>query len=450
MLKILEDIMQNLKKFIGSFSFDGRLIESDITGSIAHTKMLVKTGIIGASDGKKIIFGLMSILKDLSKEWKIPEEEDIHYAIEKELIRRIGIVGCKMHTARSRNDQVATDLRIYLKQEINKIKNLLTTFQKIIVEKASKNIDVIMPGFTHLQPAQPILAAHHLLAYAWMMQRDKERLDDCYKRTDILPLGSAALSGTSFKVDRSYVAKILNFKNISENSLDAVSDRDFAVEFVFCVSLIALHLTRLCEEIILWMNPEFDYVTIDDKFTSGSSMMPQKRNPDCAEVIRGKSGRIFGDLIAMLTILKSLPLAYNRDLQEDKPPVFDALDNIKLCIEVISEMIDSLKFLKEKTLRSTKKGFIAATELADYLANNDIPFRVAHKLIKDIVLYCKKKSKMLNELSMEEYNKFSPIFKKDIFEYLDIKNIVNTKTSYGATSKKAVMRQIKNIKRKLK
>ncbi|MDR0956420.1 MAG: argininosuccinate lyase [Endomicrobium sp.] len=442
--------MQNFKKFIGSFSFDGKLVESDIIGSIAHTKMLIKTNIISANDGKKIVFGLMSILKDLKKGWKIPEEEDIHYAVEKELIRRIGIVGCRMHTARSRNDQVATDLRIYLKQEISNIKDLLTTFQKIIVRKASKNIDVIMPGFTHLQPAQPILAAHHLLAYAWMIQRDKERLDDCYKRTDILPLGSAALSGTSFKIDRWYVAKILNFKSISENSLDAVSDRDFAIEFVFCVSLIALHFTRFCEEIILWMSPEFGYISIGDKFTSGSSIMPQKRNPDCAEVIRGKSGRIFGDLIAMLTVLKSLPLAYNRDLQEDKPPVFDALDNIKLCIKVMNEMIDSLKFLNAKTLKSTKKGFIAATELADYLARNGIPFRVAHKLIKDIVLYCRENSKMLNELSIEEYNKFSPIFKKDIFEYLDVKNIINTKTSYGATSKQAIMRQIKNIKRKLR
>ncbi|GHT36192.1 argininosuccinate lyase [Endomicrobiia bacterium] len=442
--------MQKFEQFIGSFSFDERLAKSDITGSIAHTKMLVKTDIISASDGKKIVSGLMSILKDLEKGWKIPKEEDIHYAVEKELIRRIGAIGGKMHTARSRNDQVTTDLRIYLKQEIDNIENIINDFQKTLVEKAVENIDVIMPGFTHLQPAQPVLAAHHLLAYVWMMQRDKERLGDCYKRTDVLPLGSAALAGTSFKIDRQYTAKLLNFKSISENSLDAVSDRDFAIEFVFCTSLIALHMTRFCEEIILWMNPEFGYITVADKFTSGSSIMPQKRNPDCAEVIRGKSGRIFGDLTALLTIVKSLPLAYNRDLQEDKPPVFDALDNVKMCLEVINEMAVSLKFVKEKALKSTQKGFIAATELADYLARKNIPFRLAHGLVKDIVLYCKKKSKTLNDLSIEEYNKFSPAFKKDIFEYLNAKNIVDMKTSYGGTSKKSVMRQIENIKRNLK
>ncbi|GHT45330.1 argininosuccinate lyase [Endomicrobiia bacterium] len=442
--------MQKFEQFIGSFSFDERLAKSDITGSIAHTKMLVKTDIISASDGKKIVSGLMSILKDLEKGWKIPKEEDIHYAVEKELIRRIGAIGGKMHTARSRNDQVTTDLRIYLKQEIENIENIINDFQKTLVEKAVENIDVIMPGFTHLQPAQPVLAAHHLLAYVWMMQRDKERLGDCYKRTDVLPLGSAALAGTSFKIDRQYTAKLLNFKSISENSLDAVSDRDFAIEFVFCTSLIALHMTRFCEEIILWMNPEFGYITVADKFTSGSSIMPQKRNPDCAEVIRGKSGRIFGDLTALLTIVKSLPLAYNRDLQEDKPPVFDALDNVKMCLEVINEMAVSLKFVKEKALKSTQKGFIAATELADYLARKNIPFRLAHGLVKDIVLYCKKKSRTLNDLSIEEYNKFSPAFKKDIFEYLNAKNIVDMKTSYGGTSKKSVMRQIENIKRNLK
>ena len=442
--------MQNFDHFIGSYSFDSRLGESDIMGSIAHTKMLVKTKIISSSDGKKIVAGLTSILEDIRKGWNVPKEEDIHYAVEKELIHRIGIVGGKMHTARSRNDQVVTDLRIYLKQEITNVENLINVFQKILIKKSGENIDIIMPGFTHLQPAQPVLAAQYFLAYAQMFQRDKERLYDCYKRTDILPLGSAALAGTSFKIDRQYTAKLLDFQNISENSLDAVSDRDFAIEFVFCMSLIVLHLTRFCEEMILWMNPEFNYITIDDKFTSGSSIMPQKRNPDCAEVIRGKSGRIFGDLIALLTIVKSLPLAYNRDLQEDKPPVFDALDSVKMCLEVINEMTESLKFVKERTLKSTEKGFIAATEIADYLTRNNVPFRTAHGLVKDIVLYCKKHSKTLNELSIEEYNKFSPIFKKDIFNYIDLKNITDMKTSYGGTSKKSVILQIKNIKRKLK
>jgi argininosuccinate lyase len=443
-------MMQKIDQFIGSFSFDSRLGEVDIIGSIVHTKMLVKTKNISTSVGRKIVSGLTSILKDLKRGWKFPEEEDIHYAVEKELIRRIGPVGGKMHTARSRNDQVATDLRIYLKREIRIIENLINNFQKALVEKAGENIDVVMPGFTHLQPSQPVLAAHHLLAYAWMMQRDRERFVDCYKRTDVLPLGSAALAGTSFNIDRQYTAKLLDFENISENSLDAVSDRDFTAEFVFCASLMALHLTRFCEEIILWMNPEFGYITIDDKFTSGSSIMPQKRNPDCAEVIRGKSGRIFGDLVALLAIIKSLPLAYNRDLQEDKPPVFDALDNIKICLKVISEMTESLKFVGERTLKSTNKGFIAATEIADYLARNNVPFRAAHGIVKDIVLYCRKNSKTLNELSIKEYSGFSKIFKKDIFKYLDVKSIANMKTSYGGTSKKSVLRQIDNIKQKLR
>ncbi|MDR2066548.1 MAG: argininosuccinate lyase [Endomicrobium sp.] len=442
--------MQDFEQFIGSFSFDNRLCEVDIIASIAHTKMLVKAKIISISDGNKIISGLNSILKDLQAGWLLPKEEDIHYAIERELIHRIGKVGGKMHTARSRNDQVATDLRIYIKQEIGTIKDIINSFQKVLIKKAEENIDVVMPGFTHLQPAQPILAAHHLLAYVWMLDRDKQRLLDCYKRTNILPLGSAALAGTSFPIDRSFTAKLLGFDSVSENSLDAVSDRDFAIEFVYCMSMISLHLTRFCEEIILWMNPEFAYISIDDKFTSGSSIMPQKRNPDCAEVIRGKSGRVFGDLLALLTIVKSLPLAYNRDLQEDKPPVFDASDNIKMSLEVMVEMIKTLKFIKENTLKSTEKGFIAATELADYLAKQGVPFRTAHGIVKDMLFYCQKNHKTLNELSLEEYNRFSSIFKQDICDYLDSKNIANMKTSYGATSKKSIILQIKNIKGTLK
>ncbi|MDR3112389.1 MAG: argininosuccinate lyase [Elusimicrobiota bacterium] len=443
--------MDNLdfEQFMGSFSCDYRLVNSDITGSIAHVKMLVKSKIINSSDGREILSGLNSILKDLDKGWKLPEAEDIHYAVEKELIRRIGAVGGKMHTARSRNDQVATDLRIYLKNEIKDLLNLINSFQKTLLQKASQSIDIIMPGWTHLQPAQPISAAHNLLAYAQMLQRDKERFEDCYKRTDVLPLGNAALAGTSFKIDRIYSAKLLGFKNITENSLDGVSDRDFAVEFVFCTSLTSMHLTRFCEEIILWMNPEFNYITLDDKFTSGSSIMPQKRNPDCAEVIRGKSGRILGNLTALLTIIKSLPLSYNRDLQEDKPPVFDALDSIKICLKVINDMVESLKFIKKRTLKSAENGFMAATEIADYLAKRGVPFRTAHEKVKQIVSYCIENSKNLNQLSIEELNKFSKIFKKDVFACIDLKNIVLSKTSYGGTSKKQIFCQIKNLKRKI-
>lgn len=441
----------DFNQFIGSFSFDSRLSEADIIGSIAHTQMLVKCKIIKVSEGNKIISGLKSILKDIKKGWKLPKEEDIHFAIEKELIKRIGAVGGKMHTARSRNDQVATDLRFYLKEETGNFIELINEFQKIIIKKAEENIDVIMPGFTHLQPAQPVLASHYLLAYAWMLQRDKERLLDCKERINVLPLGSAALAGTSFKINRQYTAKLLGFKNISENSLDAVSDRDFAIEFVFCMTTIITHLSRLCEEIILWMNPEFAYIKIADKFTSGSSIMPQKRNPDCAEVIRGKSGRVFGDLVAMLTIIKSLPLAYNRDLQEDKPPVFDAVDNTKMCMEVINEMLASLKFIKENTLKSTEKGFIAATEIADYLARKGISFRTAHGVVKEIVRYAVKKNKTLNELSLEEYNSFytakPPVFKKDIYKYINMEKIVQDKNSYGGTSKNSVKNQILLLKK---
>ncbi|MDR1942399.1 MAG: argininosuccinate lyase [Endomicrobium sp.] len=445
--------MENLdfEQFIGSFSFDQRLAQADITGSIAHVGMLVKTKILNLKDGKKIIAGLSSILKDIDKGWKLPKEEDIHYGVEKELIKRIGPVGGKMHTARSRNDQVATDLRIYLRQETDEIAGLLRQFQKILIKKAKENIGVIMPGFTHLQPAQPVLAAHHLLAYAHMAARDADRLKDCRKRINVLPLGSAALAGTSFKIDRHYCAKLLGFEGVCENSLDAVSDRDFALEFLFCVSAVSAHLSRICEEIILWMNPEFAYIKIDDKFTSGSSIMPQKRNPDCAEVIRGKSGRIFGDLFALLTIVKSLPLAYNRDLQEDKPPVFDAADNIKLCLQAANEMLKSLVFIEKNTVKSARKGFMAATEIADYLVRKNIPFRTAHAIVKKIVAYCINSGKTLDSLSQEEYKSFSPDIAGDIFKYIDLKNIAAAKTSYGGASKKSVLRQIavleKNIGR---
>jgi argininosuccinate lyase len=440
----------DFEQFIGSFSFDQRLCETDITGSIAHVKMLVKQKILSSSEGAKIISGLNSILKDILNGYNLPKEEDVHYAIEKELIRRIGTVGGKMHVARSRNDQVATDLRLYLRKETDGIINLLCGFQKTLLAKAQKNIDVIMPSFTHLQPAQPVLASHYLLAYAFMFQRDKERFTDCRKRINVSPLGSAALAGTSFNIDRKYTAKLLGFESVCENSLDGVSDRDFAAEFLFCCSTTALHLTRFCEEIILWLNPEFAYIKIDDKFTSGSSIMPQKRNPDCAEVIRGKSGRIFGDLFALLTIIKSLPLAYNRDLQEDKPPVFDAVDNIKMCLEVANEMTESLEFVKENTLKSLRKGFVEATEIADYLARKGVAFRTAHATVKQIVSYALKNSKTLNELTIFEYKNFSKEIEKDVYKFIDFGNIVKMKTSYGGTSRKSSLKQIEILKRLLK
>ena len=442
--------MKNFQQFIGSFSFDQRLSRVDIEGSIAHVQMLVKTKIISFSDGKKIILGLKSILKDLSKGWTLPVEEDIHFAIEKELIRRIGAVGGKMHTARSRNDQVATDLRLYLRKESLIIFDMLTNFQKVLIQKAQRNIDVIIPGYTHLQPAQPIIASHYLLAYCWMMQRDKERFVDCLKRINIMPLGSAALAGTSFKIDRKCTAKLLNFIRPCENSLDGVSDRDFCAEFIFVLSLISVHLSKLAEEIIVWSSVEFNFIHIDDKFTSGLSIMPQKRNPDTAEVIRGKTGRVFGDLMTMLTIMKGLPLAYNRDLQEDKPPVFDATDTIKLCLEVITDIVASITFKKEKTLKSTERGFLQATEIADYLARKNVPFRTAHGVVQQIVHYCIDNNKTLPELSIDEYKKFSKNIEKDLYKYIDVKNIVNAKTSLGGTSRKSILKQISELKKIIK
>lgn len=442
--------MENFEQFIGSFSFDNRLAESDIDGSVAHTMMLVKTKIISAGDGNKIIRGLKSILKDLQKGWRLPQEEDIHFAVEKELIRRIGAVGGKMHTARSRNDQVATDLRLYVRKEINDIIEMIKSFQTVLVEKAEESIDVIMPGYTHLQPAQPVIGSHHLLAYAWMMERDMQRLSDCLKRTNVMPLGSAALAGTSFKIDRKYTAKLLGFDAVSDNSLDAVSDRDFAGEYIFALSMIAMHLSKLSEEIIVWSSVEFNFIKIDDKFTSGSSIMPQKRNPDCAEIIRGKAGRVFGDLIAIMTIMKALPIAYNRDLQEDKPPVFDATDTVKLCLGVIIDLMKTFSFKKDKTLKSTEKGFLQATEIADYLARKNIPFRTAHGIVKNIVNYCIKNDKTLDSLSVDEYQMFSEIINKDIYSFIAVKNIVDAKTSYGGTSKKSVLKQISDLKNLIK
>ncbi|MGE4385410.1 MAG: argininosuccinate lyase [Endomicrobiaceae bacterium] len=442
--------MENFEQFIGSFSFDNRLAESDITGSVAHTMMLVKTKIISAGDGNKIIKGLKSILKDLQKGWSLPQEEDIHFAIEKELIKRIGAVGGKMHTARSRNDQVATDLRLYVRKEINDIIEMIKAFQTVLVKKAEESIDVIMPGYTHLQPAQPVIGSHHLLAYAWMMERDRQRLSDCLKRTNVMPLGSAALAGTSFKIDRKYTAKLLGFDAVSDNSLDAVSDRDFAGEYIFALSMIAMHLSKLSEEIVVWSSVEFNFIKTDDKFTSGSSIMPQKRNPDCAEIIRGKTGRVFGDLMAMMTIMKALPIAYNRDLQEDKPPVFDATDTVKLCLGVIIDLMKTFEFKKDKTLKSTEKGFLQATEIADYLARKNIPFRTAHGIVKNIVNYCIKNDKTLDSLSVDEYKMFSEIINKDIYSFIAVKNIVDAKTSCGGTSKKSVLKQISDLKKLIK
>ncbi|MGA2091188.1 MAG: argininosuccinate lyase [Endomicrobiales bacterium] len=439
--------MENCSEFINSYSFDKRLVVHDIIGSLAHVKMLVKCKIIPASDGSAISKGLSAIRADIEKGKSIAPEEDIHYAVEKELIRRIGPVGGKMHTGRSRNDQVALDIRLYVRDEINRIEQLLHSILKEIVGQAEKNSTVIMPGYTHLQPAQPVLWAHHIMAYGWMFQRDIQRLDDCLKRVNILPLGSAALAGTSFAIDRRYVARLLGFDGVSENSMDAVSDRDFIIEFLAASSIIAMHVSRLCEELVIWSSAEFNFVRIADEFISGSSIMPQKRNPDVAEIARGKTGRVYGNLMAVLTLMKGMPLCYNRDMQEDKPPVFDTVDTLTSCLTVIGNMIATLEINPARMISSTERGFLAATEVADYLAKKKMPFRQAHGIVKEIVLYCIENKCTLSELSMAQWQHFSSLIKSDIRTIIDPRRIVETKQSEGGTSRSSVLRQINALKK---
>jgi len=442
--------MNNHDDFIGSFSFDKRLAPYDIEGSIAHVRMLVKCGIITASDGKKIVAGLGSILDGLRGGARLSKAEDVHFAVEQALIKKIGPVGGKMHTARSRNDQVALDLRLYLRAETAAVLELLKKLQLAVISTADKNFAAVMPGYTHLQRAQPVLFSHHLLAYAWMFVRDAERLKDCLKRVNVLPLGSAALAGTSFHIDRKYAARLLGFGKISENSIDAVSDRDFALEFLSALSITAMHLSRLAEELVLWSSEEFGFVRLPDEFTSGSSIMPQKRNPDCAEIVRGKTGRIYGDLFALLSVMKSLPLAYNRDLQEDKPPVFDAVDAAKSCLEITAGMVAGMKINAAKMKSSLDRGFLSATELADYLAKKGMPFRTAHGVVKDMVAYCDEKSITLKDLSVSEFRKFSKLFGPEARKIADPASAVHAKNSYGGTSPASVKVQMKALAKAVK
>lgn len=437
--------MKNYESFIGSFAFDKRLAPYDIEGSMAHVKMLVKCRIIPASNGTKIIKGLDAMLAGIKRGVSLPKAEDVHFAVEKELIRKIGPVGGKMHTARSRNDQVALDMRLYLKAETAEIIGLLNKLGLAILGTSQKNIKSVMPGYTHLQPGQPVLFSHHLLAYGWMIARDVERLKDCLKRINVMPLGSAALAGTSFPIDRGYVAKLLGFDSVSGNSIDAVSDRDFALEFLSSLSIISMHLSRYAEELVLWSSEEFGFIRLSDEFTSGSSIMPQKRNPDCAEIVRAKSGRVYGDLLTLLTIMKSLPLAYNRDMQEDKPPVFDAVDSIKMCLDITAGMTASMKINSAKMKLSLDRGYQSATELADYLSRKGLPFRAAHGIVKDMVAYCIKNNLKLNELSLSELKRFSSLFSEDAKKMADPALAVEAKTSQGGTSLNSVKSQINSL-----
>ena len=433
-----------LEKFNASITFDKRMYAEDIKGSIAHSKMLSKQEIISQDDQLKIEKGLNQIKLEIENGefiFKI-EDEDIHMSIEKRLTEIIGSTAGKLHTARSRNDQVALDVRMYVRHQSLEIKELLINMENVLYTLSKKYKNTIIPGYTHLQRAQPILLAHHLLAYFQMFKRDISRIDDFLERSDEMPLGAGALAGTTFDLDRHYVAGQLGFSAPTVNSLDSVSDRDFIIELASIISIISMHLSRFSEEIIIWCTSEFSFIKLDDAFATGSSIMPQKKNPDIAELVRGKSGRIYGNLIAILTTMKALPLAYNKDMQEDKEGIFDSIDNIKICIEIFYEMLSTMDVNEKEILESMKKGFLNATDVADYLAKNGMPFREAHKVVGQIVSYCEQKNIAIDDMKFEEYLGFSNIFKEDVLEARTIENCVNNRNSYGGTSIKNVLMQL--------
>jgi argininosuccinate lyase len=441
------DLMQEINQ---SITFDKQLYKQDIRGSKAHAKMLAKVKIISDSESKKIIEGLNKIEQEIAGgkfNFKI-ELEDIHMNIESRLKEIIGDVSGKLHTARSRNDQVALDFRLFIRDEIDEITKLLFDLQKNLVKKSAEHLDVIMPGFTHLQVAQPVLFSHHLLAYFEMFKRDISRLADLRKRMNECPLGACALAGTSFPIDRAMVAKELSFDRATANSMDCVSDRDFAVEFLFTLSLIATHLSRFAEELVIWMSRAFEFIKLSDSFTSGSSIMPQKKNPDAAELIRGKTGRIFGSLVSLLTTLKGLALTYSKDMQEDKEPVFDATKNIKLCLRAMSGMVLDMKVNEEKMLQMAKSGFSTATDLADWLVKNlKIPFRQAHHITGEIVKMAENKNVELHELKLSEMQKIEKKISAKIFDILSVENSVASRTSLGGTSQVRVKEEIAKAKK---
>jgi argininosuccinate lyase len=439
---------KTVESFTESISFDHRLWRYDIEGSIAHAKMLCKQGIITKADSDKIINGLEMIAKEIGTgRFKFREDlEDIHMNIEAALIKKLGNVGGKLHTARSRNDQVALDLRLYLRAEIKEILSLTKKFQKTLLNMATNHLNSLMPGYTHLQRAQPVLFSHHLLAYVEMLQRDNERFKDALKRINLLPLGSCAIAGTALPIDRGYVAKLLDFKGISQNSIDAVSDRDFAIEFLSSAALLIMHLSRLAEELILWSTEEFRFIELPDAFTTGSSIMPQKKNPDVAELIRGKTGRVYGNLLSLLTVMKGLPLSYNRDLQEDKLPVFDTVETVKSCLIVLNEMLPSIQVNTKRMHETAGDAYSTATDIAEYLVKKGVPFRKAHKITGKIVLYCIKEKKKLEELTLKELNIFSNLITNDIYSCLTAEGSVRHKKSSGSTSLDEVTKQIRRLR----
>ena len=433
--------------FNSSISFDSRMYKQDILGSIAHSTMLAKQGIISIEDKEKIVNELTNILNDIES-GKLPIDpnaEDIHMFIETELTKRIGDSGKRLHTARSRNDQVALDIRMYLKDEITSLIEYLKKLIKVLCNKAQENLETVMPGYTHMQRAQPITFAHHLMAYVEMLLRDIQRLEDCYKRVNVMPLGSCALAGTTYNLDRYSVKETLDFNDITQNSLDGVSDRDFAIEFLSDMSIIMMHLSRFSEEVVMWCSWEFKFIELDDAFSTGSSIMPQKKNPDITELVRGKTGRVYGDLITLLTVMKGLPLAYNKDMQEDKEAIFDSIDTVKICITTLIPMIETMKVLKENMKKAAEQGFINATDCADYLVRKGTPFRDAYKITGQIVALCSEQNKTLDTLELAEYKKISDLFEDDIYEAIDLINCVNSRNIPGGPAAEIVSKRIDEV-----
>ncbi len=431
---------QLVEEYTASIMFDKELAEEDIQGSVAHVTMLGKQGILPADDVEQIKDGLHRVLQRIRRndlEYSIGDE-DIHMNIEKTLIDDVGSVGGKLHTGRSRNDQVATDMHLWLRKRVVEFVDMLHKLQSALVEQAKANIDTIVPGYTHLQRAQPILFAHHLMAYVSMFGRDVERLQDSYKRINVLPLGAGALAGTTFPIDRHFVAKELKFDRVYENSLDAVSDRDFILEFLSHASIIMMHLSRLSEELIMWSSTEFRFVELDDAFCTGSSIMPQKKNPDVPELVRGKTGRVYGNLMGLLTVLKSLPLAYNKDMQEDKEGMFDTVKTLQGALQLFAPMIATMKVNKDQMRQAVNQDFSNATDIADFLVGKGMPFRQAHEVIGKTVLYCIEQNKYLLDLTLDEFKQFSTLFDERIYEVLKPENVVNARNVYGGTAKAQV------------
>lgn len=446
--RFTKELDDEINDFNSSISFDHVMYQEDITGSIAHATMLGSVGIIAKEDADTIVKELQAILKEIQTGQLDfdPKAEDIHMFIEEVLTSRIGDTGKRLHTARSRNDQVALDVRMYLKNRIQEIQELVKGLISAILAKAEENTETVMPGYTHLQIAQPVTFAQHIMAYAQMFLRDLDRLQDCYRRTDVMPLGSGALATTTYPIDRQMVCELLGFSKVTENSMDGVSDRDFCMELASDLSIIMIHLSRFCEEMILWCSSEFKFVELDDGFATGSSIMPQKKNPDIAELVRGKTGRVIGDLTTLLTMMKGLPLAYNKDMQEDKQAIFDSIETTKLCLKAFTPMLETLTVRKDNMRQAAGKGFINATDCADYLVKKGLPFREAYKITGQLVRKCIETENTLETLELQEYKQFCDLFSEDVYQAIELENCVKLRMVQSGPSPSAVKKQIENAK----